>query len=284
MGIGEGVVAMRWVLLSIITIAALVIVVALGPSLTPFDVNNTYWDGYSTAASICLKPVYVLNGPINASAVFVVPEVEIPRAQVDLLLRYVEGGGRLVVINGGPPSNELLRELGLNSRFSGAVIEDPVLNYINDKFPLAFIVSNPLLPINASVIVLDNATPIIIRDPGSIVLTETSPFSRAGNESGPFPVVVAVPLGRGYVILVSTPSIFMNSLINEAGNSELLRALCNGTAIYLENALAVNNAQLLIRSYLYSAYFAMLTYPLNYLLITLPLIATSIVLLIRGRG
>jgi len=270
-------------LLSIIAVVVLIIAVALGPSLAPFDVNNTYWDGYSTAASICLKPAYALNGPINASAVFVIPEIRIPRSQVDLLLNYVEGGGRLVVINGGPWSNELLRELGLNSRFLNTVIQDQTLNYVNNKFPLAFAISNPAIPINASVIVLDNATPIMIEDPGAVILAETSPFSRAGNESGPFPVIVAIPLGKGYVILISTPSVFMNSLINEAGNSELLRDLCNGTALYLENTLAMNNAQLLTRSYLYTAYSVMLTYPLNYLLITLPLLISSIVLLIRSK-
>jgi len=274
---------MRWILLSIIAVVVLIIAVALGPSLAPFDVNNTYWDGYSTAASICLKPAYALNGPINASAVFVIPEIRIPRSQVDLLLNYVEGGGRLVVINGGPWSNELLRELGLSSRFLNTVIQDQTLNYVNNKFPLAFAISNPAIPINASVIVLDNATPIMIEDPGAVILAETSPFSRAGNESGPFPVIVAIPLGRGYVILISTPSIFMNSLINEASNSELLRDLCNGTALYLENTLAMNNAQLLTRSYLYTAYSVMLIYPLNYLLITLPLLISSIVLLIRGK-
>jgi hypothetical protein len=45
----------------------------------------------------------------------------------------------------------------------------------------------------------------------------------------------------------------------------------------------MNNAQLLTRSYLYTAYSVMLTYPLNYLLITLPLLISSIVLLIRSK-
>ncbi len=149
MGAGGKAHSMRWTPISLALLVLIIIVIALGPSLTPpFDAYNTYWDGYSEAASICLRPIYALpNNLANVSSIFIVPEDNIGKSLVTELLNYVINGGRLVVLNGNESfSNQLLSELGVGSRFTGNVIEDPVLNVINEKFPLAFIVSNPRDP------------------------------------------------------------------------------------------------------------------------------------------
>ncbi|GAB6948047.1 hypothetical protein JCM16161A_21770 [Vulcanisaeta sp. JCM 16161] len=277
---------MKWTLLSPALLLLIIILIALGPSLTPFDAYNTYWDGYSTASSICLKPTYTLpNNLTGISSIFIIPETNLSRPLVNSLLNYVVNGGRLVVIMGNRTlSNQLLSELGVGSRFMGGVIEDPVLNIINEKFPLAFIVSNPVVATNATVIALDDAAAIRINDPNAVVIAVTSEFSVLGNSTGPFPVVVAVPIGRGYVVLVSSPGIFINSMINEADNAEFLASLCgNGTALFLEGALA-SNPQVIVRAWLLTAYAYLSTYPINYLTIVMPIVITIMVLLIRRQG
>lgn len=46
---------------------------------------------------------------------------------------------------------------------------------------------------------------------------------------GPFLVAAAVPRGRGgYVIIISDPAIFMNSVIGLRDNEEFLQSLCGG--------------------------------------------------------
>ncbi|BDR92728.1 DUF4350 domain-containing protein [Vulcanisaeta souniana] len=283
MGAGGKARSIRWTPISLALLALIIIAIALGPSLTPFDAYNTYWDGYSEAASICLRPVYALpNNLVNVSSVFIVPEGNVSGSLVTELLDYVINGGRLVILNGNESfSNQLLKELGVGSRFTGNVIEDPVLNVINEKFPLAFIVSNPVVQTNATTIALDDATTISINDAGAVTIAVTSRFSAAGNSTGPFSVVVAVPVGKGYVILVSSPGMFMNSMTNETGNAEFLRALCgNGTALYLESALA-GNPQGVVRAWLLTAYTYASTYPINYLIIVMPVIIIMVVLLIN---
>ncbi|WP_054853108.1 hypothetical protein [Vulcanisaeta distributa] len=114
-----------------------------------------------------------------------------------------------------------------------------------------------------------------------MVIAETSRFSIAGNSTGPFPAIVAVPVGRGYVILVSSPGVFMNSMINEANNAEFLRDLCgNGTALFLESTLA-SNPQGTIKAWLLTAYAYASTYPINYFIIVMPIVITIAVLLIN---
>lgn len=189
MGAGGKAYSIKWILLSLAILLLILMMIALGPSLTPFDAYNTYWDGYSEAASICLRPIYALpNNLANVSSIFIVPEDNIGKSLVTELLNYVINGGRLVVLNGNESfSNQLLSELGVGSRFTGNVIEDPVLNVINEKFPLAFIVSNPVIQTNATIIALDDATTIIINDTDVVDIAITSRFSTAGNSTGPFP-------------------------------------------------------------------------------------------------
>ncbi|WP_054853109.1 DUF4350 domain-containing protein [Vulcanisaeta distributa] len=140
MGTGEKIYSVRWTLLSLLLLLLILVLIALGPSLTPpFDAYNTYWDGYSGAASICLKPVYDLpNNLTGVSSIFIIPENNISGPLTMKLLNYVTNGGRLIVLNGNETySNQLLSKLGIKSEFTDSVIKDPVLNVINEKFPLA---------------------------------------------------------------------------------------------------------------------------------------------------
>ena len=275
--------AVKWIPISVILLLLITIAIALGPSLTPFDIYNTYWDGYSKAASICLRPTYSLpNNLSGVSSIFIIPETNISTSLTTKLLNYVVNGGRLVILVGNETiTNQLLGELNIGSRFMGGVIEDSVFNVANEKFPLAFILNNSVIPTNATVIALDNAVAIRINDPGAVVIAETSRFSVVNNVTGPFPVIVAIPVGRGYVVLVSSPGAFMNSMIGEADNAAFLRSLCgDGTALFIEGALA-GNPQFIIRTGLLTAYGYVSTYPINYLVIIMPIIITIIVLLIR---
>ncbi len=274
---------MKWIPISVVILTFIFIAIALGPSLTPFDAYNSYWDGYSTAASICLKPVYALPSNLSGiTSIFITPETNLSRSLISSLLNYVVGGGRLVVIDGNvEASNQLLSELGVGSRFTNLMIRDPILNVINEEFPLAFVVSNPLISMNQGVLALDNATVIDIGDPNAVVIAETSRFSIAGNLTGSFPVIVAISIGRGYVILISSPGMLMNSLINEANNEAFLRELCsNGSAVYFEGAL-IENPQGIAKAWLLTAYAYASTYPVNYLLILAPVILMIVVLLIK---
>ena len=283
MAAGGKVHAVRWIPVSIALLLLMIIAVALGPSLTPFDAYNTYWDGYSKAASICLRPTYSLPSNLTGvSSIFIIPETNISGSLTTELLNYVASGGRLVVLVGNETAtNQLLRELGIGSRFMSAVIEDSVFNAINERFPLAFVLNNPVIRTNATVIALDNAVAIKVDDLGAVVIAETSRFSTANNTTGPFPVVVAIPIGRGYVVLVSSPGAFMNSMIDYADNAAFLMGLCgNGTALFLENSLP-SNPQLIIRAWLLTAYGYASTYPVNYVIIVIPIIIAAVVLLIK---
>jgi len=266
---------MRILAVSILGALALFIAVVLGPSIVPYDANNPYWDGYSTFASLCgARVIYSLDELGNATLLFVTTPSDL---DVDLLRSFLLGGGRLVLLSNGSSGNVILEGLGVRSRFAGVMIRDPVLNGINEEFPLALVVGNV-----SEVLILGGASPIDVRDPGASVIATTSYFSVAGNSTGPFPVIIGVPYGGGYVILVSTPTVFMNSMVTRYDNEEFLLRLCgNSTVAYLEPISP--SPVITLRMRLLLLYRALEAYPLNEVLVLAPLLITLALRVARGN-
>ena len=255
-------------------------VVYLYPYTAPYSPSNPNWDGYSKAASICLRPVYTpweLNG---SRVVFVIPLVNLPKAYVNGLKGVLTRGGVVVVLSNSPTANRLLRELGVDAYITGLVIKDSLFNSLNEYFPIAAVSNYSPLNITASFITLDNAT--VINPGNATVVALTGLSSIAGNEPGPFPVMVAVRVGKGYVVIISSPGIFMNSLLGYGGNMMLLRELCNGSATYLVPALG-GGVQLTLRMYVaYLRHYAS-QYPANYALSAVPMVLLSLMLFLKRR-
>ncbi|MFP3240749.1 MAG: DUF4350 domain-containing protein [Caldivirga sp.] len=255
-------------------------VVYLYPYTAPYSPSNPNWDGYSKAASICLRPVYTPWELNSSRVVFVIPLVNLPKAYVNGLRGMLARGGVVVVLSNSPTANHLLRELGVNASITGLVIKDPLFNSLNEYFPIAAVSNYSPLNITASFITLDNAT--VINPGNATVVALTGLSSIAGGESGPFPVMVTARVGKGYVVLISSPGVFMNSLLGYRGNMMLLRELCNGSAAYLIPSLG-GGVQLTLRMYVaYLRHYAS-QYPANYALSAAPMVLLSLMLFLKRR-
>jgi hypothetical protein len=255
-------------------------VVYLYPYTAPYSPSNPNWDGYSKAASICLRPVYTPWELNSSRVVFVIPLVNLPKAYVNGLRGMLARGGVVVVLSNSPTANRLLRELGVDVSITGLVIKDPLFNSLNEYFPIAAVSNYSPLNITASFITLDNAT--VINPGNATVVALTGLSSIAGNEPGPFPVIAAARVGKGYVVIISSPGVFMNSLLGYGGNMMLLRELCNGSATYLVPALG-GGVQLTLRMYVaYLRHYAS-QYPANYALSAAPMVLLSLMLFLKRR-
>ena len=197
---------------------------------TPFSPFNTGWDGYSSLAK-CIKPSTSVRG---FNTVILVVEEEPNSGLINELRSFLNKGGLLVIAsNQAEYANALLRGLGVDASLSSSIITDDFLNLQgNQRLPLALVINHTYPFSNVTLIALDDAVPI---NPGNLtVIAETSSSSEADGVKGPFPVVVMGNVYNGTVILISSPAIFINALINVAGNGELLRAICQmGNAAYL---------------------------------------------------
>ncbi|WP_291766890.1 DUF4350 domain-containing protein [Caldivirga sp. UBA161] len=249
------------------------------PYTAPYSPSNSGWDGYSMAVKACLKPIYTPLEVNGSRVVFVIPLVKLPEAYINALRGLLLKGGVVVILGNLPTVNQLLSELGVNVTVTGMVIKDPLFNSINEYFPIAVVKGYRPLNITPMFIVLDNATVIKINgNASSIALTGLS--SIAGNETGPFTVMAVARYGGGYVLIASSPGIFMNSLLGKGSNMLLLRELCSiGPSAYLIPALG--GFQVEYRAVLMSIYYSIHQYPVNYLVSMSPILALATLMALR---
>lgn len=245
MGLGRFLGALTGALLVI-----LVMVVWFFPSRDDFRSDNPYWNGVSQAMeSYRASPLVSLTHlPPEADGVtlFVVPYEDFTATETARVKDFVAGGGTLVLADDYGYGNRVLEGLGLNMRFSGEVLLDPLVNYRTPAFPRVHqIMADPVTE-GVDSLVLNHATGLENVSPDQ-VLAESSPFSfldidgdgtldLARDRPGPVPVMAAEWVVKGRVIVIADPSLVINSMKDIEGNARLLANLANGQSLFIDQS------------------------------------------------
>lgn len=209
------------------------------PVTDDYLLDNFEWNGCShlrhlTNATIArdLGGIKELQ-PKNALVVIANPAKPFSREEADLLRQFLESGGTALLADRLGGGNPLLEQWGVSVRFDGASLEDPLFYSKQPRFPLAHdLVSDPLT-LDVEELLLGNPTALVILDKGSVKpLALTSPYSfldKDRNErkdvdekQGPFAVLATLKIGQGTLVLLSSPEMLTNGLLNERGNRQLL--------------------------------------------------------------
>ena len=237
--------------LAILTISLVIImavVVWFFPPDEDFRVENPFWNGTKDiSSSIPVSPLASLSGlpssPQGATLILI-PYLDFTPAELDEIHSFVTQGGTLVLADDYGFGNQILEYLGLKARFSGHVLLDPLSNYKNKWFPqVPHIIPSPLTSGTESLI-LNHATCLLdVETDDALVLSSVFSFLDLNdNESwdedeptGPLPIISHHNVGDGRIILISDPSLFINSMENLASNQTLI-----------QNIAAVTTSELLI--------------------------------------
>ena len=234
--------------------AALIILIILTvwffPSNDDFRLDNPFWNGtddiraeYKAQAIDSLEE---LPSSPGGATLLLIPCVSSIPAELHHLNVFISRGGRLILADDYGYGNEILEYLGLEARFSGDVLLDSLVNYKNKKFPrIINFQSDPLIG-NTDNLVFNHATSLI-NVSEDIVLAMSSPFSFLDNNgdgirqreepTGPLPVISHHKLGNGEVILISDPSIFINSMDSIADNKKFIQNIAATTSVlYLDQS------------------------------------------------
>jgi hypothetical protein len=232
----------------IISMAALV---WFFPATGAFRIDNPFWNGLSDFSSS--------TGAIGISSLSDLPAnpagtvlVEIPYALfngTDLarIGQFVNQGGTLLLMDDYGQGNQVLSYLGVDMRFSGKPLLDPFFNYNNPFLPRIFTFSYPL---NGSEFITMNYATALVNASAPNVLAWSSSFSfldlsgstqkTLSDPSGPLPVIAYERLGNGALIVVSDPSILINSMRSIDGDSMLVSKLLGfdgePASIYLDQS------------------------------------------------
>ncbi len=216
---------------------------AMSPVQDAYLVANSGWNGTSELGRRGFLPVSedmanVLSSPDVGVLMILGPSREFSRVEAELMASFVKKGGMLVIADNLGSGNGLLELLGLPVSFDGRLLMDTLFYRKQPVFSLVFDLQQSEFSIGIDELALNHATALNVRDSSNVrVLAQSSRFSflddnqdgkkEADEPAGPFPVWVEVQLGKGSVLLFSSPASFTNGMIHEGQNGILIENVIN---------------------------------------------------------
>lgn len=228
------------VILTVALVIILAITVWFFPSNEDFRADNPFWNGLKdVSSSYPAKPLESLSAlPTlpQQSTLIVIPYLDLAPAELEEVQHFVTQGGTLILADDYGFGNRILEYMGLKARFSGGVLLDPLFCYKNKWLPRISRLSSSSITSDTKSLILNHATSLTNVD-ASDVLALSSSFSfldrndnqawDEGEPNGPLPVIAQQSLGNGKIILISDPSLFINSMEEIESNHTLIQNLAN---------------------------------------------------------
>jgi len=235
-----------------LTILVVTVTLWMLPSTSEFSTSNALWNGLQQAreqfASRSVRSLVALPVQPRGTALVVIPAVPLFPRDLDELKQYAAGGGVLILMDNFGFGNGVLSHLGVESRFSGQPLIDPLFAFKNRRFPRVTDLSGPTSE-GVGSLVLNNAT-VLTGTTRMSVLARSSPASfldRNGNGRrdvdeplGPFVVAALQPFGRGKLVMISDSSLLLNSMLDLGDNRRFMQQLFHlagpRAQVYLDEA------------------------------------------------
>lgn len=225
----------RFLALVLISAAALVVLaIWVYPSSAHFRADNPFWNGLRGVGgrfdAELLSSLSALPSPPRNTVLIEVPYLEFSPEEVSLLRDYLLAGGTVLLMDDYGTGNQVLDGLGANMRFTGYPLLDPLFSYRNQWLPR---IADLRGPPGVNGLVLNHATSL--EGTGAEVIALSSSFSYLDSDgngqwddeepAGPLPVAAQVRVGEGLLIMVSDPSILINSMLPLEDNRAFVAGL-----------------------------------------------------------
>jgi len=241
-------VTLRRLLVSValVLVVALAIMIWFLPLDDDFRVENTFWNGSSELGEYqILTPLETLADlptVTKGATLILIPYIQLTQSELNEVSRFVAGGGTLVLADDYGYGNQVLSYLGMEERFSGQALLDPLFNYKNEQLPQIFRISPDSVTDGVDSLVLNHAT-CLINIEADDVLAMSSPFSYldlndnrewdTDEPAGAMPVISRHVLKGSRVILISDPSIFINGMDILADNYNIIKNIAGISSVNL---------------------------------------------------
>ena len=227
--------------LMLLIVLALSAIVWFYPPTGDFRVDNPFWNGLSSlsdqAKVVPLNSLGNLPSTGKGTALLLVPYEQFSEAELTQIRSYVSSGGTLVLLDDYGFGNQVLSSLGLNMRFTGQPLLDPLFDYRNKWLPKITDFTSTPASANVSSIVFNHATALNGTSDVSVIASSSSfSFLDAnangawddGEPNGPFAVAAYTKMGQGYVVAIADPSLLINGMVSLDDN---LRFVTNVVSI-----------------------------------------------------
>ena len=230
-----------WLMVVLPIMVTLVLLVWFYPTNSDFSYENLGWNGTEDFATefeaLPLSSLDSLSSVTQESTLMVIPYLEFNDSDLWKLEQYLSNGGKLVLLDDYGFGNEILEWLQLEARFTRGQLLDPLFNYKNKNFPKIIDFAPDPITNGVASIVFNHATSLE-NIPSGQVIAQSSHFSfldenQNGNWDeeelkGPLPVIANFKIGKGELVLISDPSILINSMLGMEGNQQFLENIAQG--------------------------------------------------------
>jgi len=126
----------------IVGVAVAMLVLYTAPPIEDFNPLNPYWNGFSDLMSkfhaVELRSLLDENlflDPSNTSLLIVGPEKEFSEDEAKIIERFLRLGGQVILADDFGSGNQLLELLGINVRFNGSLLVDPLFKERSMRLP-----------------------------------------------------------------------------------------------------------------------------------------------------
>lgn len=233
----------RLLLLTLCVTLAATLIIAAGTSSASLGVYNGQWDGTAeirTAADDAGAETTIIRNtsgytnptPNETVAVVLSPTETYTNSDTEAVRSFVRSGGTLLVAEDyGEGGNELLSAVGADARVDGRPLRDERRAGPSPAFPRTVPVANHTYTAGVEELMLNHGS--VVNPASATTLVRSSEFSyldRNQNDAlddreelTSHPVVTVEAVGTGTVIVVSDPSIFLNSMLDRSDNAAFLK-------------------------------------------------------------
>lgn len=247
------------VLIALAIVLTVVIIVLYYPLTLDFNVYNPFWNGYEILseklnAKLVLEEFKTPTPPQNY-VLILIPYERFSSEELSNIVKFVREGGILVLMDDYGYGNEVLEKFNADVRFMEGMLVDPIFYYKNSRLPVIRRFEFYLTGLEK--IYFNHASALNVTD-NVKVLGWSSLFSYldenfngvydSGEPKGPFPVIVEFSYGRGKVIVISDPSIGINSMINLGDNLVFFEKICEGRSVVIDQSHIPVNTHFILKA------------------------------------
>lgn len=226
-------------------------IVYITPATDDYNPENPFWNGLKTLKAIT-NATYITSttqlkqiiDPKRTAILILGPEKPFTPQETQTIKKLLEKGATILIADDFGQANTLLEQLEIQCKFTQHLLVDPVFYYKNRKLPKIFHIKNTTWTKNVEELTLNYAATLNITNTEIKVLASSSEYSYLdinmngqwdpGEPKGSQPILAQTSIGEGNLILLSDPSIFINSMISKSDNTQLLKNIVKGKTVHLD--------------------------------------------------
>jgi hypothetical protein len=232
-------------ILAVVLLVCVSVSMLVGGTIASSDYSlfNSGWDGSSEIRDLAIdmnkQPAVVIDPARydtleaeTTTAIILSPETRYSQADENYLRSFLQQGGTVVIADDfRGHSNQLLAGINATARIDGRLLRDQYSNTESPAFPKATNVSDD--PLTEEVTALSLNHPSVVNPANASVLVRSSNYTYLDenfnerldeNESvRSYPIVTEESVANGTVVTVSDPSMFINAMSEDSGNTVFIQ-------------------------------------------------------------